>query len=71
MSNMTAKPYNTKQAAKEAGITRATLQQWIKKGLVHPPELIILAGRAMRLWTVADVAKLKSVRVPVGRPKKS
>jgi DNA-binding transcriptional MerR regulator len=64
------KLYNTGQAAKAAGITRVTLQQWLRRGIVRAPELSIRNGRAVRLWTTSDVAKLKSIKVPMGRPKK-
>jgi len=64
------KLYNTKQAAKEAGVSRVTLQEWIKRGIVRAPGLKIRDGRAIRLWTASDIARLKSVEVPMGRPKK-
>jgi len=64
------KLYTTGQAAREAGITRVTLHEWIRKGVVRAPRLQIRNGRAVRLWTASDVAKLKTVEVPMGRPKK-
>lgn len=64
------KLYTTGQAAEEAGVTRVTLQEWVKRGIVRAPELRIHNGRAVRLWTASDIAKLKSVTVPMGRPKK-
>jgi predicted site-specific integrase-resolvase len=64
------KLYNTEQAAEEAGITRATLQEWVRRGIVRGPELQIRNGRAVRLWTASDVSRLKAVEVPMGRPKK-
>lgn len=65
------KLYNTRQAAKEAGISRVTLQEWVRRGIVRAPKLQIRHGRAVRLWTASDVVRLKSVEVPMGRPKKS
>jgi DNA-binding transcriptional MerR regulator len=67
---MSPKLYNTGQAAKRAGISRVTLLKWIKRGIVQAPELSIREGRAVRLWTDSDVTALKSVRVPMGRPRK-
>jgi predicted site-specific integrase-resolvase len=64
------KLYNTEEAAEEAGISRFTLQEWIRRGIVQGPKLQIRNGRAVRLWTTSDVTKLKSVDVPMGRPKK-
>ena len=65
------KLYNTGQAAKAVGITRVTLQEWVRRGIVQAPELRIQNGRAVRLWTASEVARLKTVKVPMGRPKKS
>jgi MerR HTH family regulatory protein len=62
--------FNTTEAAKAAGVTRATVQEWIRRAIVAAPKLRIRNGRAVRLWTTAEVAKLKSVEVPMGRPKK-
>jgi predicted site-specific integrase-resolvase len=67
---MPAKLYNTEEAAEEAGISRMTLQEWVRRGIVKGPQLKIRNGRAVRLWTAADVSRLKSVKVPMGRPKK-
>jgi len=68
---MGSKLYATGQAAEAAGITRATLQEWIRKGVVEAPKLTIRNGRAVRLWTASDIAKLKAVEVPIGRPRKA
>jgi MerR HTH family regulatory protein len=70
MQFVSSKLFNTTEAAKEAGITRATLQEWIRRKVVAAPKLRIRDGRAVRLWTSAEVAKLKAVEVPMGRPKK-
>ncbi len=64
------KLFNTTEAAEEVGITRATLQEWIRRKIVAAPKLRIRDGRAVRLWTSAEVAKLKAVDIPMGRPKK-
>jgi len=48
----------TAGAAKAAGISRATLQEWIASEKFKAPKMI--AG--VRLWTDADVARLKRVK---------
>jgi excisionase family DNA binding protein len=65
----------TGQAAQRVGITRATLQAWIAKGKIKAPKTKLRDGRAVRLWTESDVAKLKLdkkrlYQQQVGRPRK-
>jgi predicted site-specific integrase-resolvase len=57
-----AKPCNTQQAAKAVGISIMTLQRWLAMGKVKGPELQIRDGRAVRLWTNADVVMLRKVK---------
>jgi DNA-binding transcriptional MerR regulator len=58
---MSRKAYTTSQAAKAAGVTRATLQAWIAGGLAAP-EPQLRNGRAVRLWSASDVARLRQVK---------
>ena len=39
-----------------------TLQRWLAAGKVTGPELRIRNGRAVRLWTNADLAKLRKIK---------
>jgi len=57
-----AKPRNTQQAAKAAGISTMTLQRWLATGKVRGPKLGIRNGRAVRLWSKADLAKLRKLK---------
>ena len=70
---MSGTTYTTGEAAKAAGISRQRLQQWIARGL-KAPEPQIVNGRAVRLWTAPDIARLRQVRKSnlgkVGRPRK-
>jgi excisionase family DNA binding protein len=73
---VTEKAYTTREAAKAVGITRVTLQAWIAKGKLKAPQMRIVDGRAVRLWTASDMAALRRVKAKVymkqmGRPKKS
>jgi predicted site-specific integrase-resolvase len=57
------------------GITRATLQAWIAKGKIKAPKTELRDGRAVRLWTDSDIAKLRRdkkrlYQQQVGRPRK-
>lgn len=70
---MSPKTYTTQQAADAVKITRQTLQAWIAKGKVDAPETQLREGRAVRLWTASDVARLRKVkselyRKEMGRP---
>lgn len=59
----------TADAAKAVGISRATLQEWIRSEKIDAPKMI--AG--VRLWTDADVARLKRVKQKIyqeGHPRK-
>jgi predicted DNA-binding transcriptional regulator AlpA len=70
---MSAKTYTTQQAADAAGITRATLQDWIKRGKCAAPKLQRLGSVSARLWKASDVARLKATKkqiYQVKRPKK-
>jgi excisionase family DNA binding protein len=70
---MSPKTYTTSEAAKQVGITRATLQDWIKKRKFAAPKLTKLANITVRLWTASDVARLKAVKKEIyqeKRPKK-
>ena len=59
----------TGKAAKEAGISRATLQEWIAAKKIQAPGLI----GGVRLWANADVERLKRVKKAIyqeGHPRK-
>jgi predicted site-specific integrase-resolvase len=57
----------TAEAAKEVGIARHTLQGWIRTGRVKAPNAQIREGRAVRLWSDADVNRLAQVKVSTYR----
>ena len=72
---MNSKLYTTGGAAEAVGITRVTLQAWIKKRKIRAPRHRIRHGVAMRLWTESDVSRLRQVKDKIylkemGRPKK-
>jgi predicted site-specific integrase-resolvase len=68
-----AKPCNTQQAAKAAGIAVMTLHRWVVAKRLKAPTLRIRNGRAVRLWSEADlnrIAKLKQEIYCKGRGRK-
>jgi len=73
---VTTRTYTTGQAADAVKITRQTLQAWIAKGKLRAPDTQLRDGRAVRLWTESDVARLRKVKSEVyrkelGRPSKN
>jgi excisionase family DNA binding protein len=67
---MSPKTYTTTEAAEATGITRATLQDWIKKGKFAAPKLQSLGKVSVRLWTASDVARLKKTKAEIYQEKR-
>jgi predicted site-specific integrase-resolvase len=67
---MSPKTYTTTQAAHEVKITRATLQDWIKKGKFTGPKLQRLGKVSARLWTASDIARLEKKRAEIYQEKR-
>jgi excisionase family DNA binding protein len=59
---MSQKTYTTQEAADAAQITRATLQAWIGKGKIKAPRTQLRNGRAVRLWSKAQIAELNRAK---------
>jgi transposase len=58
---MADKTYSTLQAAKKAGVHRATLIRWIQAGKVTASkEMLMPGGNTLRWWTDSDIEKLKA-----------
>jgi excisionase family DNA binding protein len=67
--------YTTKEAAAKVGITRATLQAWIKARKITPPKPTLDGAKAKRLWTESALRRLRAVKERIywkgqGRPRK-
>jgi len=59
------KPCNTQQAARAVGISIMTLHRWIVAAKVKAPKLRIRNGRAVRLWSTADLAGLRKLKAQI------
>ena len=60
---MSAPQYTTAEAAKAAGVTRATLQDWLKTGRIKGPRLRLRSdGKAVRLWTAVDIVRISELK---------
>jgi excisionase family DNA binding protein len=71
---MGPKSYSTAEVARLVGVTRATLQAWVKSGKIDPPAIQSRTGEPpVRLWSSLDVNRLKSVKKEmqkrIGRPR--
>lgn len=73
---MSPRTLTSKEAAAVVGITRQTLHSWISRRKLTAPPMVIRNGRAARLWTDSDVARLRRVKDQIykkgktGRPRK-
>lgn len=57
----------TAKAAAAVGITRITLQRWIASGKVRAPRPTLRGSVGLRLWTSADIARLRKVKEEIYR----
>lgn len=68
---MPSRLYTAREAANAARISHATLYAWVSGKKIDPPTQVTGAG--VRLWTDADIARLKRVKAEIyqkGHPRK-
>jgi len=74
VETMSPKTYATGEAAKAVGITRVTLQDWIKKGKLRgkfaAPKLVRVGNIEVRLWSESDLNRLKVAKKAIYQPKR-
>lgn len=61
--------YSITEAAKELGIQRATLYEWIRRKEVPVPTAEVISGVRFRFWTEAEFKTLKSYKAQHYRKK--
>jgi predicted DNA-binding transcriptional regulator AlpA len=66
---MGQKAYTTIEAAARVGISRATLQDWIRKKKCSAPELAKVANISVRLWRKSDIARLMATKKKIYQEK--
>lgn len=59
---MKMKVYSTSQAAKIAGISRVTLERWIRDGKVKKPSALGNGPGNARLWTEPEVERVRKYK---------
>jgi len=67
---MDPKTFSTGEAAKQVKITRATLQDWIKRGKFKAPGLARVGNVSVRLWTPSDIARLEKKKAEIYQEKR-
>src|SRR3984957_13846650 len=58
---MSRKFYTTVEVAKTTGVKRSTLQHWIKTGRISAPRVLLVDGKAVRLWTEDQVEQVRQL----------
>ena len=59
---MGKKLYTTADVVKVAGIPRATLQFWVATRKISAPKVQLRGGKAVRLWTEADIERVRKFK---------
>ena len=60
--SMEPKVHTTTEAAATIGVSRQTLYSWIEGGKVTAPKLIVIGLKSIRLWTKADIERVKKFK---------
>lgn len=59
---MAKRKLTTAQVARAIGVTRATLQDWIRRKLIPAPRLLEIGGGQVRLWDVVDIRRARKFK---------
>lgn len=51
--------FTTSEAAKQAGISLATINRWIAMDKIEAPEPTLVGATGYRLWSRADIKRLR------------
>jgi predicted site-specific integrase-resolvase len=54
--------WTTREAARAVKISRASLQEWIRRGKIVAPSVRLIKGKAVRVWNASDIKKLHAVK---------
>jgi hypothetical protein len=54
--------WTTREAARAAKISRATLQSWIASKKIVAPSVRLIKGKAVRVWNASDIKKLRAAK---------
>jgi len=59
---MSPELYTTVQVARMTKIPRATLQAWIATRKIDAPRVRLVKGKAVRLWSSAQIEKARELK---------
>lgn len=59
---MSPELYTTVRVARMTKIPRATLQFWVRTGKIAAPRVKLVKGKAVRLWSVALIEKVRELK---------
>jgi predicted DNA-binding transcriptional regulator AlpA len=65
------KPYSTRQAAKQLGISLPTLNRYIGDEKIPVPVVTELAGMRVRVWSDADIEKVRKLLPKIANGRKT
>jgi excisionase family DNA binding protein len=55
-------PLSTEEVAKQAGISRVTLERWLASGKIRSPKNIRYGRNEFRNWTAVDVERVRKFK---------
>jgi excisionase family DNA binding protein len=65
------KPYSTRQAADQLGISLPTLNRYIAEKGIPVPAVTELAGMRVRVWSDADIEKVRKLLPKIANGRKT
>jgi len=55
-------PLSTAQVAKAVAVHSITLEKWLKQRKIAQPKKLLVGSRTVRLWTKADVERIRKYK---------
>jgi predicted transcriptional regulator len=65
------KIYSTREAAKELGITHASLSRYISSGKIPSPSTATAGGMTIHLWTEAEIEHVRQLLPKIANGRKT
>jgi excisionase family DNA binding protein len=62
MSNIKARSYSISEAARDLGVRRTTLYEWIRKKVIPVPKLQFVSSIRLRVWTEEQMDKIREYK---------
>jgi hypothetical protein len=55
--------HNIDDVAKRSGVSRRTLERWMREGKIEKPRMQVVNGEARRVWSDADSVKVRAYKL--------